>query len=181
MSDIPVNTVRFPRWKLGLLAVPVALLCLLGLGLTRDPTLIPSVVVGHPVPQFELARLDGAGTLRMSDYRGKPLVINFWASWCTSCREEHELLLRLGRDARVSMLGINHRDRPSRARRYEQDHGAFPYSSAIDENGRTGMDFGVYGLPETFFIATDGTVVARHLGPLTEEAASLNLAKIGAR
>jgi cytochrome c biogenesis protein CcmG/thiol:disulfide interchange protein DsbE len=180
MSDTLIPTTRPTPWKLGLMLAPIALLGLLGLGLKRDPTSIPSVLIGHHVPQFELSKLDGTGTVRLSDYLGKPLVINFWASWCTSCREEHETLLRLGHEARVQMLGVNHRDSLSLAQRFEREHGAFPYSSVADARGRTGMDFGVYGLPETFFVAADGTVVARHLGPLTEEAVALYFSKMGA-
>jgi len=170
-------------WKPLLLIATVGLLGLFALGLGRDPTFMPSALVGRAVPEFELATLSAAGKTRSGDLAGNPLIINFWASWCGACRSEHDTLLKLGRElqgaGQVRILGINHRDTGSNAERFLSSLGAFPYPSAIDADGRTGVDFGVFGLPETFFVDATGIVRARHIGPLNERDVSRYLAVIG--
>jgi cytochrome c biogenesis protein CcmG/thiol:disulfide interchange protein DsbE len=170
-------------WKLVLGGIVIAMLAVLAWGLTRDPSYIPSQLVGRDMPAFALPALDGNGTVAADDLRGTPLVINFWASWCVSCRAEHALLTSFGREAAtrddVHIVGINYRDAPAAAARFQDDLGSFAYRSGQDPSGRTGIDFGVYGLPETFFVGRDGVVMARHVGPLTEAALKRNLELIG--
>ncbi|PWB83575.1 MAG: thiol:disulfide interchange protein [Methylocystaceae bacterium] len=178
-----VARLRHSWWKpLALLAL-IGLLTLFGLGLGRDSSYLPSALVGKPAPRFELAMLDGEATIRVEDFLGKPLIVNFWASWCGACRAEHDVLIELSRqlaqDGSVRMLGVNYRDADRNARSFQQRLGAFPYPSAIDREGRTGVDFGVFGLPETFFITADGKVAARHIGPLSLEDARRRLRSMG--
>ena len=172
-----------PRWKWLLGGAVVALPVLLAVGLTRDPSYIPSMILGHPVPAFALEPLSGSGKVSSQALAGKSYVVNFWASWCVSCREEHPVLIELGERAAASgafaVVGVNYRDGRQAALSYLQRHGEFPYASGVDERGRLGIDFGVYGMPETFFVDATGVVRARHVGPLTPKAIDANLALIG--
>lgn len=185
MTNLDVVKRPVPRWKWLLGAAVVALPVLFAVGLTRDPSFIPSMILDRAVPAFDLDELAGAGTVSSKEFAGKPYVINFWASWCVSCREEHPVLIALGEDAAssgaFSVVGINYRDGRKAALDYLDQHGRFPYSSGVDGRGRLGIDFGVYGMPETFFVDAQGIVRARHVGPLTEAAIVTNLALIGAK
>ncbi len=185
MTSLDTERRPVPRWKWLLGGAVVALPLLLAVGLTRDPSYIPSMVVDHPVPAFELEPLAGSGTVSSQALAGKPYVVNFWASWCVSCREEHPVLIELGQRAAGSgaftMVGVNYRDDRQAAAGYLQRHGEFPYPSGVDERGRLGIDFGVYGMPETFFVDAEGVVRARHVGPLTHEAIATDLALIGVK
>ena len=187
MSVTPVHTEhrRVALWKPVGFVLLTGLMILFGFGLGRDGSYLPSALVGRSVPHFDLARLGGEGRIDNGAFSGKPMIVNFWASWCSACRTEHDVLLSLGRrveqSTRVAMLGVNYRDSESNARRYLSEHGAFAYPSGIDASGRTGIDFGVYGLPETFFIGADGKVAARHVGPLSSEDADRYLAAMGVR
>lgn len=185
MTTLAAKMRAAPRWKWLLGGAVVAIPLLLGIGLTRDPSFIPSMIVGHKIPAFDLEALSGEGRVATSELVGKPFVVNFWASWCVSCREEHPVLIALGdeavRSGKFSMVGINYRDGRSAALSYLDRHGRFPYPSGVDGRGRTGIDFGVYGMPETYFVDADGIVRARHVGPLTGEAIEKNLALIGAQ
>lgn len=173
----------WPWWKLALMTGVTALLVLFAFGLRRDASFMPSALEGRLVPDFELVALDGEGTITRASVLGKPHIINFWASWCGACREEHGVLVKLGKrfsdDAGVGMLGINYRDTKRNAEQFLKRLGPFPYQSAVDPQARTGVDFGVFGLPETFFVDASGIVRARHIGPLTEAAAERYLALIG--
>jgi cytochrome c biogenesis protein CcmG/thiol:disulfide interchange protein DsbE len=172
-------------WKWATGAAVCALLALFAAGLGRDPTYIPSPMIEKPAPSFEMAPLDGPGMVRLADYRGKALIMNFWASWCTACASEHALLVELGErlagDDRVEVLGVDYKDTPEAAQRFLTRHGAFPYPSAIDPQGRTGIDYGVYGMPETFFIDANGRIVAKQVGPLTRETLERYLALLETR
>lgn len=174
---------RIALWKPLVFALLIGLMILFGFGLGRDGSYLPSALVGKAVPQFDLAQLGGGARVNDQDFSGKAMIVNFWASWCSACRTEHDVLLALGRrfeqSASVAMLGVNYRDNESNARRYLSEHGAFAYPSGIDASGRTGIDFGVYGLPETFFIGADGKVAARHVGPLSAEDADRYLTAMG--
>lgn len=184
MTSLDVVKRPVPRWKWLLGGAVVAIPLLLGIGLTRDPSFIPSMIVGHAVPAFDLEVLGAAGTVSSKALAGKPYVVNFWASWCVSCREEHPVLIELGERASsggFAVVGVNYRDDREAALGYLDRHGRFPYASGVDGRGRLGIDFGVYGMPETFFVDAQGVVRARHVGPLTNEAIATNLALIGAK
>lgn len=171
------------RWRFWLALAMILMIGLLGMGLTRDPGNVPSALVGRSMPRFELPLLDGEGSLDSGEVAGRPLILNFWASWCPTCRQEHPVLLALGLRARMTgefaIAGINSRDTISQAMQFLDREGNFPYASAFDPSGRTGIDFGVYGMPETFFIDAAGVVRARHPGPLTPAALARYLPLIG--
>ncbi len=183
MTDAAAPARRPRRWKLALSAALLGLLALLAVGLTRDPSKLPSALVGHPMPAFVLPLLDGEGTLDSAEVAGRPLILNFWASWCSSCRQEHPVLVELGLRARTrgefAIAGIDYRDTAEQAMTFLDREGHFPYLSAQDPNGRLGIDFGVYGMPETFFVDAGGIVRARHAGPLTPRVLAEHLPKIG--
>ncbi len=166
-------------WQVALLVVLIGVLGLFFAGLGRDVRFIPSPLVGRAAPQFTLPDLENNGDITLARFAGSPVVINFWASWCVACRQEHGVLIKLGeryaKDGSIRVIGINYKDSPTGARRFLKSHGAFPYPSAVDRNGTVGLDFGVYGLPETYFLDATGRVVSKHIGPLTEKAASKNL------
>jgi len=184
MTDATSPRARRPRrWKFALSAALLSLLTLLAVGLTRDPSRLPSALVGHPMPAFALPLLEGEGLLDSAEVAGRPLILNFWASWCTTCRQEHPVLVDLGLKARgqggFAIAGINYRDTPDHAMTFLDREGHFPYLSAQDPSGRLGIDFGVYGMPETFFVDASGIVRARHAGPLTPRVLAEHLPKIG--
>ncbi len=170
-------------WILVAVTAPLALVVVFGFGLTRDPSRIPSATVGAKAPAFELQELQGGDPVGLAAYRGKVLVVNFWASWCVSCLVEHETLVALGQIAQsrqdLAVVGVNYRDTRFAASEFLRKHGEYPYPSGIDAQGRTGIDFGVYGLPETYFIDADGRIAERHIGPLEMEAALRILERMG--
>jgi cytochrome c biogenesis protein CcmG, thiol:disulfide interchange protein DsbE len=170
-------------WQGAMLAALIAVLGLFFAGLGRDVSFIPSPLVGRAAPQFTLPQLGSKGDMTLDQFSGVPVIINFWASWCSACRQEHALLIGLGKrfagDGRVRLVGINYKDSQTGALRFLDSHGAFPYPSAADRIGSVGLDFGVYGLPETYFLDAAGKVVAKHIGPLTEEVTSRNLTLLG--
>ncbi|HEX2030072.1 MAG TPA: TlpA disulfide reductase family protein [Actinomycetota bacterium] len=145
------------------------LAALLAFGLTRDPTAIRSPLIGRPAPPFELPALEGGGTVGLSDLRGQVVVLNFWASWCAPCRQEHPDLARAWerfRDRGVVVVGVLYQDTPEAARRYVEELGG-GWPLARDPGGRTAIAYGVYGIPETYFIAPDGTVAFKHVGAIS--------------
>ncbi|MEJ8816277.1 DsbE family thiol:disulfide interchange protein [Variovorax ureilyticus] len=148
----------------------LALAIALAAGLSRDPRALPSPLVGKPAPAFELPLLESEGrSLRSSDMQGKVWVLNVWASWCTPCQVEHPLLVDFAGRARVPVYGLNYKDQPAAARAWLKRLGN-PYTATMtDIDGRTGIDFGVYGVPETFVIDRAGRVRFRHAGPVTPE------------
>lgn len=153
--------------------IPVAVLGLLvllfALGLQRDPRVVPSPLVGKPAPEFTLPPLGAGAPVSRQDLLGRPLLLNFFASWCTPCLAEHPLLMRLARQG-VEIVGMNYKDAPADAATWLQRHGN-PYRTVLaDAQGRTGIDFGVYGVPETFVLDAAGTIVHKQIGPLTEDA-----------
>ena len=174
---------RLPLWKILCVALPAILVGVFAYGLTRDPSHIPSALIGKPAPDFALSELEDGRKIKLSDYTGKVMMINFWASWCGACRTEHDTLVKLsGRfsgSSQVALLGVNYRDRSSQAVEFLQRHGAFNYPSVVDARGRTGIDFGVYGLPETYFVDQKGRIAYRHIGPIEEGQALKVLAELG--
>ena len=142
-----------------LLLVLFAVLAWRGLAPDRDPSALPSALIGKPVPQFDLPPLDpAAAKLATQDANGQVTVINFFASWCLPCKAEHPLLFQLGKDYGVPVYGIAFKDRPADTAAYIKELGS-PYAKiGVDENGRTGLDFGLMGVPETFILDKDGIV-----------------------
>jgi DsbE subfamily thiol:disulfide oxidoreductase len=142
----------------------------LGLAPDRDPTEIPSVMIGKPVPNFDLPPLvAGSPGLKSSELKGQVTLINFFASWCVPCRAEHPLLFTLAQDKRVKIEGIAYKNKPGDTNAYLAELGN-PYERVVvDEPGRTAIDFGLYGVPETYLIDRDGMIRFRQVGPLTEE------------
>lgn len=165
-TGAPARRVRYPmRWAA--LAVGVVALALGGLLATRfglDPSFVRSPLIGKPVPEFDLPGLDG-GRVRAADYRGRPYVVNFWASWCVPCRREAPVLRAF--DERwapeVAVVGILFNDTEGEARTFRDEFG-LDYSHALDPDGRTAIDFGVAGVPETFVVDARGIVMAKIVG-----------------
>lgn len=163
-------------------ALALAFLGLLGFGLTRDVQKLPSALVGKTAPGFRAETLAG-DSLGLSELRGNVVVLNFWASWCIPCRQEHAVLRRAerafrGRDARV--VGVVYQDGRSAARRFMRDLGG-DWPSLLDPASRIAIDYGVYGVPETFFLSRDGTVARKHIGPLTWEVVESTVDSLLAR
>lgn len=152
--------------------VPLAIFFILALflfrGLSLDPKRVPSPLVGKPMPEFSLPRLkDPAATLSDSDLKGKVSVLNIWATWCVSCRAEHEVLLQLANTGMVNIYGLNYKDERAAAQQWLRQLGDPYVANAFDADGRTGIDWGVYGAPETFIMDKQGMIRHKHIGPLT--------------
>lgn len=177
-----------PRRRSGLfLALPlIVFVALAGVLLLRlfggDPSRIPSALIGKEVPAFSLPPVaglvrDGAPVpgLSSADLKGRVTVVNVWASWCGPCRIEHPLLMELARDPAVRLVGINYKDDPENARRFLGGLGN-PYAAVgSDREGRAAIDWGVYGVPETFVVGPDGKIALKHVGPLSEDAVEKTL------
>ena len=141
-----------------------------------DPSRIPSALIGHPAPETELGPLPGllarAGKplpgIVPADFKGAVTLVNVWASWCIPCHDEAPLLNALAEDKRIRLVGINYKDQPDNARRFLGRHGN-PFAAAgADGNGRASMEWGVYGVPETFLVGRDGKIAYKLIGPVTE-------------
>jgi cytochrome c biogenesis protein CcmG/thiol:disulfide interchange protein DsbE len=149
----------------------VALVALFAVGLRLDSRHVPSPLIDRPLPPFELPRLHEPGvSVRDSDLTGRAVLLNVWASWCVSCRVEHPLLVDLARNRGVPIYGLNYKDERADALRWLEQFGDPYVYSAFDRDGRVGIDFGVYGVPETYVIDADGIIRYKHIGPLTQAA-----------
>ena len=152
------------------LAVFIVLLVFLGVGLKLDPREVPSPLIGKPAPGFALARLDDAAqTIKREDMLGKVWMLNVWASWCVACREEHPLLVEFSRRKLLPVYGLNYKDQRADGMAWLGQFGNPYEASLFDADGRVGIDFGVYGVPETFIIDRQGVVRLKHIGPLTPD------------
>jgi cytochrome c biogenesis protein CcmG, thiol:disulfide interchange protein DsbE len=163
------------RHRYGLLyllpvALFVGLIFAFSFGLDRDPSTVPSPLIGKPVPEFSLAPVKGRAVgLSSADLKGEVSVVNVFASWCVPCREEHPLLMRLKEQKLVPIDGINYKDKPDDAARWLDAMGD-PYNrTGADLDGRVAIDWGVYGVPETYAIDRDGRIVFKQIGPITSE------------
>lgn len=171
----------FVRALLGA-TIATGLLVALGFGLTRDARVLPAVSVSKPAPQFDLRSLEGK-RVRLSDLKGKPMIVNFWASWCSECRKEHPLIMaahdRFG--DRIAFLGVVFQDSPENARGFLREMGDVAvgsYPNLLDPGSRTAIDYGVYGVPETFFVDRNGIVVGKRVGRLTQDLLDAEILKL---
>lgn len=142
-----------------------------------DPSRLPSALIGRPVPPFTLPAVEGLARdgapvpgLASADLKGRVTVVNVWASWCVPCRDEHPLLSQLAADKTIRLVGINYKDQPENARRFLGQLGNPFAAIGADMAGRAAIDWGVYGVPETFIVAPDGTIAYKHVGPLSQQA-----------
>ena len=151
------------------LAAFAVLVFFLWRGLSLNPREVPSPLIGKPAPAFALPKLGEPGTtIRREDLAGKVWVLNVWASWCAPCREEHPLVIAFARRSGVPVYGLNYKDQSAAATRWLQQLGD-PYAATlVDADGKAGIDWGVYGVPETFVIDKDGVIRFKHIGPLNE-------------
>ena len=152
------------------LAIFLVLVVFLGAGLSLDPKEVPSPLIGKPAPAFALTLLDNPEkTIRREDMLGKVWMLNVWASWCVACREEHPLLVAFSRKKLLPVYGLNYKDERMAGMKWLSSFGN-PYDASLfDHDGRVGIDYGVYGVPETFIIDREGVVRFKQIGPVTEE------------
>ena len=153
------------------LVVFVLLAGFLAVGLTHDPREVPSPFIGRPAPAFKLEQLhDGKLAFAPEDMKGKVWLLNVWASWCVSCRIEHPLLVDMADKQLVTIVGLNYKDKREDGVEWLAKFGN-PYAlSAFDVDGKVGIDYGVYGVPETFVIDKQGVIRFKQIGPITPEA-----------
>jgi cytochrome c biogenesis protein CcmG, thiol:disulfide interchange protein DsbE len=159
------------KWRFVLpLAAFLVLVVFLARGLMLDPREVPSPLIGKPAPAFALTRLDdGARTVRREDMLGQVWMLNVWASWCAACRDEHPHLVAFAKDKRLPIVGLNYKDSRRDGTAWLARFGD-PYDfSLFDADGRVGIDFGVYGVPETFIVDKQGVVRFKQIGPLTPD------------
>jgi cytochrome c biogenesis protein CcmG/thiol:disulfide interchange protein DsbE len=160
-----------------LLAVPLLLVLFMNLG--RDPHTVISPLIGRPAPPFSLPRVGGGPTVSLADLRGHAVVLNFWATWCVPCFEEHAVLAHGAQEnPGVQFLGLIYEDDEDQVKAFLDRQGK-AYPSLMDPGERTAIAFGVFGVPETYFIDAQGTIVAKFVGPLTEATLAENLQKAG--
>lgn len=150
----------------------IVLVVFLAIGLKLNPHEVPSPLVGKPAPPFEVVQLTGGEgkTFSPKDMQGKVWLLNVWASWCGSCREEHPILMELAKTGTVPIIGLDYKDQRANGLQWLQRFGD-PYTlTAFDADGRIGIDYGVYGVPETYVIDKAGVIRYKQIGPVTPEA-----------
>ncbi len=154
----------------------VLLVLFLAIGLTRDPRTVPSPLINKPAPAFSLPELNQADqVVSPKKMLGKVWLLNVWASWCTGCRAEHHLVVQLANKHHVDVYGLNYKDNPADARKWLAQFGNPYRANAMDISGRVGIDWGVYGVPETFVIDKQGMIRYKQIGPITNDAIEKNL------
>ncbi|HZN46617.1 MAG TPA: DsbE family thiol:disulfide interchange protein [Ramlibacter sp.] len=153
------------------LAIFLVMAVFLGVGLTRDPRKLPSTMIDKAAPQFSLKQVSALDkNFSPEDMKGQVWMLNVWASWCTACRVEHPLLVEISNSKIVPLIGLDYKDKPEDALKFLAQQGN-PYQlSALDLEGRVGIDYGVYGVPETFIIDKNGRIRHKHVGPITPES-----------
>ena len=176
MSTLPQTP---PRGRRILVMVPLAVfLALTAIFVVRlfsgDPSRIPSALIGQPAPAVDLPPVvglerDGKAIpgISAADFRGHVTLVNLWASWCIPCHDEAPFLLELGGDTRIRLVGINYKDQPDNARRFLNRYGNPFIASGADQTGRAAIEWGVYGVPETFLIGRDGRIAYKLVGPIS--------------
>lgn len=148
----------------------LVLVVFLAIGLGRDPHEVPSPLINKAAPTFQLPQLkEPAKTFSAADMRGKVWILNVWASWCITCRDEHPLLLEYASSGAVPIYGLNYKDNREDALNWLEELGDPYVLSAADLDGRVAIDYGVYGAPETYLIDRDGTILFKQIGPVTRD------------
>jgi cytochrome c biogenesis protein CcmG/thiol:disulfide interchange protein DsbE len=179
---------RTRLWSFLPLLLFVGLVAFLGVGLLRNPQEIPSPLIGQPAPALRLPMVGGAGTFSQSQLKGQLTLVNVWATWCAGCRQEHPMLLALSRQPGLQMVGLNYKEvqaselagqdplsapavqkATERSQAWLQKHGQVFGVNLLDLDGRVGLDWGVYGLPETYLVDREGVVRFKHAGALTPD------------
>ena len=158
-----------------IIVLPVVILLFVSLG--KDPRTIRSPLIGHPAPPFALRTAGATQTVSLENFRGAPVVVNFWATWCVPCFEEHQFLVRQAKlRPDVKFVGIIYDDQEATIQRFLAQNGV-AYPHLMDDNGKTAIAYGVYGVPESFFVNRRGVIVAKFEGPLTDDVFATNLQK----
>jgi len=148
----------------------LVLVVFLAIGLSRDPHEVPSALINKPAPTFRLPQLkEPTRTFSAEDMKGKVWLLNVWASWCVPCHDEVPFLEQLSKDKRIQLIGINYKDAPDNARRFLNRYGNTFVATGRDDAGRTSIDWGVYGVPETFLVGRDGRIAYKLVGPITAD------------
>jgi len=154
---------------IALIVVFVIMIGVFVVGLGLDPRKLPSPLIDNPAPEYKLPRVkDPMSTTGSADYRGQLALVNVWATWCVGCRQEHAYLLELADRNEIPIYGLNWRDQRDEALVFLERLGDPYVASAYDEDGRVGIDWGVYGAPETFLVSASGNVLYKHITPMTE-------------
>lgn len=185
---------HMPRWVFLPLALFLGMVVFLAVGLTRNPQEIPSPLIGRPAPAFELPVVGGQGVFSAEQFKGQLTLVNLWATWCAGCKEEHPILMALSRQPGLNMVGINYKElqaselsgqdpqsvaslqkATARSQAWLQKQGQAFGVNLLDMDGRVGMDFGVYGLPETYLVDREGVVRFKHAGALTPDVVQQKL------
>jgi cytochrome c biogenesis protein CcmG/thiol:disulfide interchange protein DsbE len=181
MSEPSTKNEASPPRRRWLASLPlIGFIALAGLFLLRlqggDPAKIPSALIGHPAPQTALPALEGLVAngvqvpgLDPAAFKGKVSVVNVWASWCVPCHDEAPLFSQLAKDKRLQMVGINYKDGADNARRFLGRYGNPFGMVGVDGNGRAAIEWGVYGVPETFVVGREGTILYKMVGPVTTD------------
>ena len=185
---------RMPRWVFVPLALFLGMVAFLAVGLQRNPQEIPSPLIGQSAPAFQLPVVGGSGTFSQAQFKGQITLVNLWATWCAGCREEHPILMALSRQPGLQTVGLNYKELQAselagqdplsapavqkateRSQAWLQKNGQAFGVNLLDLDGRVGMDFGVYGLPETYVIDREGVVRFKHAGALTPDVVQQKL------
>ena len=164
----------------GLVTLPLVGLLLLSLG--RDPHKVDSPLIGQKAPGFTLTPVGGGAPVSLESLRGRPVVLNFWATWCVPCFEEHPVLNQAARamTGQAHFFGVIYEDEEAKVQAFLKKQGS-SYPSLLDDTGKTAIAYGVYGVPETYFVSPDGVIVDKYVGPLTPSAITALIAKAKAR
>ena len=186
-KETPPSKRRFNIFVLLPLLIFVGMALLFGYQMQfgRNPNEVPSVLINKPAPEFDLPALDASFGIRSpeggvvpgfktEDFKQKVSVVNVWASWCPTCRDEHPLLIELTNDNRFDLIGLAYKDEPANSARFLKNHGNPFDKIGMDVSGRVGIDWGVYGAPETFIVDKKGIIRYKHIGALTQRSISEN-------